>query len=156
MSTADTARVMSIAIRTAKNGPMRELVEAEAEPGRGLTGDLRVSRSRGLTLLAQEQWQEVLQDLGAELPWHTRRANLLIAGLRLVDTIGKQLQIGEVLLEVLGETEPCGLMDRQHFGLRAALTPECRAGVHGSVIQGGTIRVGDAVRLVPAQLCAAD
>jgi hypothetical protein len=40
-------------------------------------------------------------------------------------------------------------MDQQHQGLKEALKPDCRAGVHGQVISGGTVHVGDAVRPDP-------
>jgi len=39
-------------------------------------------------------------------------------------------------------------MDQQHAGLRQALVPDCRGGVYGQVLTGGTILVGDAVTLI--------
>jgi MOSC domain-containing protein YiiM len=127
---------------------MRELAEAAAEIDGGLGDDLRPSRDRGLTLLSAEQWKDVTRELGVELPWHTRRANLLIDGVGSLNPwIGRTIEIGEVLLEVLGETEPCGMMERLHAGLRRTLEPDCRGGVHGRVLRGGTVRVGDPVIL---------
>jgi MOSC domain-containing protein YiiM len=60
---------------------------------------------------------------------------------------GWQLLIGEVALEVTEETKPCALMERAHAGLRRAMTPDWRGGVCCRVISGGTIAVGDEVRL---------
>jgi MOSC domain-containing protein YiiM len=48
----------------------------------------------------------------------------------------------------LGETDPCGNMERAHPGLRAALTPNWRGGIYGEVLEGGTLSVGDAVSFV--------
>ena len=46
-------------------------------------------------------------------------------------------------------------MDLQRQGLRAALTPDWRGGRTARVIEGGRLRVGDALTLVPAaQGCA--
>ena len=129
---------------------MQEVPQADAVEGRGLIGDVRASARRGITFLSQEQWNVVLNELQATLPWHTRRANVLVTGLDLTATVGKRLSIGEVLVEILGETEPCDLMDQQHFGLRAALTPDYRAGVHGRVLSSGTIRIGDAIAEIDA------
>jgi MOSC domain-containing protein YiiM len=39
------------------------------------------------------------------------------------------MKIGDTVLEVAMETEPCQLMDRAHFGLRKAMVPEWRGGV---------------------------
>jgi MOSC domain-containing protein YiiM len=38
-------------------------------------------------------------------------------------------------------------MESQQAGLRDALKPNFRGGVHGEVLTGGTIHVGDAVRV---------
>jgi MOSC domain-containing protein YiiM len=73
---------------------------------------------------------------------------LLIGGLDLSATIGRTLSIGSTRIQVHGETKPCGLMDQQHAGLRQALVPDCRGGVYGQVLTGGTILVGDPVSLI--------
>jgi MOSC domain-containing protein YiiM len=58
---------------------------------------------------------------------------------------GAKLVIGDLVLEVTQETQPCHLMDEAHFGLRAALKPDWRGGVCCRVVEGGTIRIGDRV-----------
>jgi len=142
---ADSGSVVSLAIRTGKLAAMRELKEVAAAAGGGLEGDNRSSRNRSVTLLAVEQWNLAIQELGVDLPWHTRRANVLVSGIDLASSIGRTLRIGEVEIAVVAETEPCEVMDRQQVGLRQALTPDCRAGVYGRIVRGGTLRVGDAV-----------
>lgn len=142
------ARVVALAVRSGRRGPMIEVDEAVAECDSGLAGDLPARPPRGLTLLAQEQWLQVCAELNAELPWHTRRANVLVEGLRLGELIGARLALGEVEIDVVDETEPCGEMDRLHPGLRRALTPDCRGGVHGRIVRAGTIRTGDPVRVL--------
>lgn len=139
------ARVIGLAVRTARRAAMREIESAQVDAGGGIRADIPVSRDRGLTLLAQEQWADVQRELGVELPWYTRRANVLVEGLVLGDLIGKRLRLGEVELIVVHETEPCDEMDEQHPGLKAALKPERRGGVHGRVIVGGPLRLGDAI-----------
>lgn len=149
MSESPEGRIVSIAVKTARGGPMREIEEAEAVVDGGITADLRVSAKRGITLLARDRWEDALQDLGAELPWHTRRANVLVDGLDLAALIGKRVRIGEVELQIGGETTPCSMMDKMYRGLKAALLPDCRAGVYGRVLQAGHFRVGD--RVVPGE-----
>jgi MOSC domain-containing protein YiiM len=143
-------RVLAIAVRTRRGGPMREVPQTAARPDAGLDGDLPAGRDRGLTLIAREDWQAAIRELGADLPWHTRRANLLVEGLSMRALVGRRLRIGPVELAIVGETEPCQVMDDQHAGLRRALVPGCRGGVHGRVVRGGLIAVGDAVRVLAA------
>lgn len=125
---------------------MHEVRAADAVVGGGLQGDLQVSLDRGVTLISSRQWKAVTSELGVELPWYTRRANVLIDADGLGGLIGKNVRIGAVELEIRGETRPCGLMDQLHDGLRQALVPDCRGGVHGKVVKGGTVRVGDVVQ----------
>jgi MOSC domain-containing protein YiiM len=137
--------VLGIALRCCDKAKMTEVTEAIAERDGGLVGDLAVQAYRGVTLLAAGQWKEVQAELAADLPWYTRRANVLVDAERLGHLIGKEISVGDVRLKIEGETRPCDLMDRLHNGLKEALKPNCRAGVHCRVLQAGTIRVGDAV-----------
>ncbi len=147
MST-DTGRVVAIAVRTQKLGPMREIQQANASFGGGIEGDVAVKPHRGITLISREQWDDAMRELGADLPWHTRRANVLVEGIDLSKTVGLVVRLGSVELHIHGETEPCGLMDQLHDGLQAALKPDIRGGVHGQVIQAGTFAVGDTISVV--------
>ena len=92
--------------------------------------------------------EEVRQQLDLNLPWHTRRANVLIAGTTLGHWIGRTVRLGEIEVEIEAETEPCELMDIIQPGLRKALVPDCRAGVYGRVRRGGVLRVGEPVELL--------
>ena len=86
--------------------------------------------------------------LGVDLPWRERRANLLVEGIDLAAAIGHIVTIGEVRLQIHGEIEPCEIMDAVHTGLCAALVPDCRGGVFGEGLSGGTIRVKDPVSVI--------
>ena len=141
-------KIVAIAVRTQKNGPMREIDRAEAALGAGIAGDLPVRAERGITLISREQWDDAMRELNADLPWHTRRANVLVEGLRLSDLVGLVVKLGEVELHIHGETKPCGLMDKLYDGLQTALKPDMRAGVHGQVIFAGSFAVGDTVAIM--------
>lgn len=135
--------IVGIAIRSAKDGPMKEVSEAVAVARGGIEGDLPSSPARGITLMSSVQWQQVIGQLGEDLPWHTRRANVLVEAPELGELIGRKILLGGVELKVEGETKPCGLMDRICPGLREVLVPDCRGGVHGSVVLGGCFKIGD-------------
>jgi MOSC domain-containing protein YiiM len=137
--------LLAIARAPVKRGPLTPLREAAVSAAGGVDGDARGKRQgRQVTVVFREGWDAACRELGVELPWTTRRANLFVEGVP-VPAEGKRLVIGSLVLEVTQETEPCQLMEAAHRGLRAALTPEWRGGVCCRVVQGGTIRVGDRV-----------
>ncbi len=137
--------VRAIALRTGRGGPMREVREAQAYRNAGIEPDRWPKPHRGITLLSAPQWQQVAAELGADLPWHTRRANLLTDIPNLLPWIGQTLRIGGAVVLITGETRPCERMDAAFEGLRAALERDGRGGVHGRVLQAGRIRCGDPI-----------
>lgn len=137
--------ILGIARRNSDGEPMQEVQECNVIAGRGIDTENRIPGTREVTFLSNESWVDTCEEVGADLSWTNRRANFLVEGVDLDATIGCTLAIGDVRIRIHGETKPCGLMDRQHEGLRRALAPACRGGVHGEVITGGTIRVGDAI-----------
>jgi len=140
-------KVLKIALRTRPKGPMQEVLEATGSENGGLTGDVNSRPDRGITFLASKQWAEATRELEKELPWHTRRANVLVDAADLGELIGRTISVGDVRVKINAETKPCSLMDRLEPGLKAALTPDCRAGVYGRILNNGQIRIGDVVTL---------
>ena len=144
---SDQATLQGIAVRGASRAPMREVQEASVTVTDGIVEDYRGSGLRQVTFIDAGQWRQVTGELGVNLPWHTRRANLLVDGLDLPGTVGSRLRIGDCLFEIHGETDPCERMDELQAGLRQGLTPEMRGGVWGRVIESGQLRVGQSVEI---------
>ena len=108
-------RLLSIATRNASRAPMQTHETAEVTTKAGIAEDFRgKTQGRQITVIVREAWERACSDLKKEIPWTARRANLLIEGLDLHQTAGKHLHIGEVVLEITGETEPCSRMDEAH------------------------------------------
>jgi MOSC domain-containing protein YiiM len=140
--------VRAIAVRAHPRSAMAEIPECMLIAGQGLAGETGRSRKRSVTLLSLDRWRDVRRELAGDVPWHFRRANLLVEGVDLAAAVGHVLAIGPARVRVHGETKPCALMDQMHSGLRAALVPAFRGGVYGEIIVGGFIRVGDPVVLI--------
>lgn len=143
-------KLLGIAYRDASRQPMRELHSGYLSRAGGVEGDFRGRKGpRQVTVLCSEQWQAACAELGVELPWTTRRANLLVSGLALGSPdVGRTLRVGAALLRITRETDPCRRMDEQHEGLRRALTPDWRGGVCCEVIGDGEIALGDGAEFV--------
>jgi len=141
-------KVLQIAIREASRAPLQMLDAAEVTTDKGVVGDYRGAVSkRKVTIVAKEAWEAACRDLGIDIDWTARRANVLVEGVDLNDTVGKKLHLGDVVLEITGETTPCPRMDEAQDGLQNALEPDWRAGASCVVHTEGELRVGDAVRL---------
>jgi MOSC domain-containing protein YiiM len=144
-----TPRLIGIARRDKPRAPMETLSSVRVSYDAGVDGDCRGrTPDRNVTLIFREDWEAACRDLGRELPWVTRRANLLVEGLAGFKHVGAKLKIGSVLFEVTEENPPCRVMDIQSEGLRVALQPDWRGGVACRVLQDGEIALGDTVALV--------
>lgn len=142
-------RLAGIARREKKRAPMEELESAEITVESGVARDSRGGPGkRQVTLLSVSAWQAACAEIGADAPWTTRRSNLLIEDLELPKVAGRLLAIGEVRLRTTVEVDPCSRMDEQVPGLTAALRPDFRGGIGCKVVAGGTVSVGDEVRLI--------
>jgi len=140
-------RVERLWIKRFRRGPMDAVEAAELVSGRGIVGNANQGGRRQVTLIDQVAWQRMMDGLHATLDPATRRANLMLSGIRLKKTRGQILEIGEVRLEVWGETRPCERMEEALSGLKAAMSPDWNGGVFATVLVGGRISVGDSAIL---------
>lgn len=145
-----SGKITGLAKRHERRAPMQTLTKVQISTEAGLVGDFKGKKhkTRQITVLASEDWAKALASLPLEaekLAWTTRRANILTEGLRLPRVKGAILAIGEIQLEVTGQTYPCRRMDEAYSGLLKALAPEWRGGVTCRVLVGGDVQVGNAI-----------
>ena len=143
-------QLLDIAFRPKSRAPMQTKLESMVTKVAGVEQDFRRKPGkRQVTMLSLEQWQVACDEVATTLPWTVRRANLLVDGVSFDSSMtGKQIKIGQLILLVTGETDPCPKMDAQHQVLTQALTPDWRGGVCCRVIADGRVKVGDQLRIV--------
>jgi MOSC domain-containing protein YiiM len=139
----------------AEAGAALSLVESVcATAGSGLEGDRyalgigtfsKTPRpDRQVTLIEQEAVIAVARDYELQLPAAVLRRNLLTEGVPLNHLVGVAFRIGEVRLRGLRLCEPC-----KHLGsLTDPLVEKAlahRGGLRAKIVEGGTLRVGDAI-----------
>jgi len=124
---------------------MREVEAAVAETERGLVGDRHSRRPSGHRRQVLLVDQPELDLLG--LPGGVLKENVLLEGIPLESLqAGQRLHLGlEVVLELTEPCVPCSKLER----IRPGLISEAwgRRGQLARVVSGGTVRVGDEVRL---------
>jgi MOSC domain-containing protein YiiM len=136
---------------------MEALDEVEAVVGHGLTGD-RYLEGRGfysarptdpgareVTLFEGEVLDRLASEHGITLSAGEHRRNLTTRGIRLSELLGQRFQVGNVLLEGVKDCPPCDHL--QELTGKAVLAPLVNlGGLRARVVEGGTLRVGDAIR----------
>ena len=123
---------------------MRHVDSARVIAGLGIEGDAHAAsegpRTARQVLLMDS---ETLDEMGLKLS--QIRENVTTTGLAPSSiAAGQRLALGDdVVLEVTGDCAPCGRMDEIRAGLRERL--EGRRGLLATVIEGGTMTVGDPI-----------
>jgi len=144
-------KLEAIWIKRAHWGPMDAAHTATLVEGKGLVGNANQGGRRQVTIIEKEFWERVMTLLGASLDPSTRRANLMVSGVSLVNARGRTLRIGECRVQLLGETKPCERMEEAQPGLRAALYPDWGGGAFGAVLDSGKIQIGDVVEFIESE-----
>ena len=136
-----------IGLRPARGAPMSEVDQVVATTGVGLAGDRYKGGSgkRGITLVQAEHLPVIAALSGhASVEPATLRRNLVVSGIPLVALKGRRFRIGEVVLEGTGPCDPCSLMEAL-LGPGGFNAMRGHGGLCARILQGGTIRRGDAV-----------
>jgi len=141
-------RLAWIGLRPGRREPVQIVAEAVLVPGKGLVGDRfrgRAGAAREVTLVAAEDLVAMASFLGldAVAPERLRR-NLVVEGVNLAALRRSRFRIGDALLEGSGPCDPCSRLEEEFGpgGYNAALQ---RGGITARVLEGGSIRLGDAV-----------
>ncbi|UYZ59771.1 MOSC domain-containing protein [Hymenobacter latericus] len=146
-------RVEWIGVRPARRQPLQSVPEVEALTDAHLAGDHarpKPGGKRQATLIQHEHLASVAGFLGLPEPVEPGRLrrNLSISGLNLLALKNRRIRIGEqVVLEITGECHPCSRMEEE-LGPGGYNAMRGHGGLTARILQGGLIRVGDAVQVV--------
>lgn len=144
-----------IATRSKNKAPMGTFQSARVVET-GLVGNFyineekRLKSKRQVTVISLYQWQEAMQEIGQDLPWQMRRANLCVTEHEFSEKdVGRKLRVGRsVVLEITGELDPCPRMDEIFDGLQEALHYPFRGGVACRVVTVGEIFLNDSIFII--------
>lgn len=152
-----TGRVERIILRPIKRGETVLADETFAEAGVGLSGDHRKGGKRQVSLIQQEHLPVIAAMCGhAQIDPLTLRRNLVVSGINLLalkPLLPDQklfLRIGEALIEIHGDCDPCSRME-EILGPGGYNAMRGHGGMVARIVESGRIRLGDAVSaVVPA------
>ena len=150
-------RVTWLGLRSARHAPLTALDVATISREAGVVGDHYSGRPRAdgkggnrqVTLIQAEDLAAIASYLGRPVtPDHLRR-NIVVEGINLRALKGRRFQVGEVVLEATGDCHPCSRME-EILGLGGYNAVRGHGGVTARVLEGGAVRIGDAVTALDA------
>src|SRR5919106_779003 len=143
-------RVVEIYIGPEPEGPVQRVAGVTAVAGRGLEGDRYFQPAedgvadKEITLIESEAIAAAAEESGVDIQPPDARRNVVTAGVRLDDLVGKKFTVGEVEVEAIEPNPPCNHL--QKLAGKPLLKPLARrGGVRGRIVSGGVIRPGDAI-----------
>jgi MOSC domain-containing protein YiiM len=139
-------RVAWIGVRASRRAGVTAVDAVEAVAGQGLRGDHHAhDGKRQVTLIQAEHLAAVAAFVGrADLDPALLRRNVVVAGLNLLALKGRRFRAGAALLEWTGPCEPCSRME-EALGPGGYNAMRGHGGITAGIVEGGLIRVGDAV-----------
>jgi len=133
---------------------MQSVPEIQAVAGKGLQGDryfdifARDGKSektgRHATLIESEALEALERDYEMKLPAALSRRNILTRGVALNHLVGREFKIGDAVFRGMRLCEPCKHLEKM-TGLPVMRGLLHRGGLRAEIVQGGTLRVGDAI-----------
>jgi MOSC domain-containing protein YiiM len=152
-SLPQVGRIEWIGLSAGHRAPIQSVTQVEVIAGRGLAGDHhgKTGKSeRQVTLIQHEHLAAIAAIVDRDdTPPELLRRNLVVSGINLVALAKSKFEIGGVLLEGTGPCDPCSRME-ENLGPGGYNAMRGHGGITAIVHTGGTIQVGESVRLVEA------
>jgi hypothetical protein len=141
--------------------PMRSVSQLKIIEGKGVEGDryamgrgyltenlalLGLTERRHVSLFEQETVDALKRDHNIILGPGEHRRNITTVGVPLNHLVGKSFRVGEIILEG-ASFPPCKHLE-DVIGHPVAPLLINRCGLHGRVIRGGTVNVGDVIEML--------
>lgn len=149
--------VEAIYIAPRKGDPVSSVRNAVVIAGTGLRGDRytivgKPIPGRHITMIETEEIERFNAEYHREVGANQIRRNIVTRGVRLTELVGQIFYVGNVRLRGVELCEPCAVLGRNLA--TPAMAPKHivrawvrRAGLCAETLDGGTIAVGDLIRI---------
>lgn len=153
-----------IFISTEAGGKQSEREQIELVAGSGIVGDRNFGLSKwpgqNLTLIEAEEIEVFLEEHDLPRDVTISRRNLITRGIRLNDLVGKEFQLGGVILRGVELCEPCSSLGER---LSSLISPDVspkmliqrfmgKGGLRVDALTSGTIKIGDTIQVLAKQV----
>ncbi|HET7420808.1 MAG TPA: MOSC domain-containing protein [Candidatus Dormibacteraeota bacterium] len=146
----NTGTVEAIYLAAAHGERPHAVASASGVAGKGLEGDRNFGdddpESCNITLIEAEAFERQRAEHGLDLDPGDARRQVLVRGVDLSNFVGRRFLVGELECEGEERCEPCSHLVSL-VGTRVVLQGLLHTGLRARILRGGTLRVGDEVRL---------
>ena len=144
---AYSGRVVSLTTAADFGAPLECHDDVEIATGVGIVGDRHAGKRRQVTVVCTGELAEAAAIHGVEhIDGATTRRNIVVDTASLPRTHGTRFRIGDAAFEVWRDCAPCELMN-EYFGAGAKDALRERCGISATVVEGGTVSLGDGYAL---------
>jgi MOSC domain-containing protein YiiM len=124
----------------------------ECHKGRGVVGDryydFKKEYGGQVSIMSEEALLKMRAELGHSADFAVFRRNLIVSGIDPLCLIGEKFSIGEVEFEGNSDCNPCAWMDfAAGDGTYAWLEKNRKGGLRAKVLNNGTLKVGDQLKV---------
>lgn len=152
------ASVESLHIAGAAGATPQSQTQVELAAGRGIVGDRYYTNAgtfspehqdpdHELTLIEVEKVEAFNQQTGGAMNPGDLRRNIVTRGVDLNSLVGKQFKIGPTTVVGIRFCEPCSYL-AERLGPNVVSDLVHKAGLRAGIVEGGTVRVGDAISVI--------
>ena len=138
--------VEQIHLAPEREGAVHPVEEVVAEAGRGLVGDRfhDNAEAHDITLIEAEALTRLRDEHGIDLGPGGSRRQVTVSGVDLGALVGRRFRVGDLVCEGQELCEPCNHLVKI-TGEPGVLRGLVHTGLCAAIVEGGTLRVGDAV-----------
>ncbi len=148
----EAGKVVEIFIGPEFSGPMASVDAVKAVAGKGLEGDRYYRPEEApsshpdeeITLIESESIAAAQAETDVVFGPEDTRRNIVTSGVRLDGLVGKNLSVGEVVVEAIELNPACAYLVKI-TGKRFLKQLVHRGGIRGRIVSTGTIRRGDSI-----------
>jgi len=146
-----SGKISKLLIANSVETPMQNVNQIVLEVGKGIFGDRyykqegtfsnkgKIEPDRDVTLIEIEKIDALNKEHDLNLTPEDFRRNIVVSNCDLNSLVGKEFQIGKVVLKGIRLCEPCKIL-AQRLDEKKALTQMIhKAGLRAQIIQGGSI-----------------
>lgn len=155
LNSAQSGTVEWIGLRPARREPIHVVEHAEIDVETGLIGDRyrgQPGSDRMVTLIQSEHLDAIASFLGRPtIDPSVLRRNIVVSGINLLSFKAPDremtFRVGEAILRMTGNCHPCSRME-ENLGPGGFSAMRGMGGITATVVQGGSVALGDEVALV--------
>jgi len=154
-----SGKIVKLLIAQDIQSPMHNVNQIVLEEGKGIFGDRyyykrgtfskggEIEPHRDVTLIEQERIDTFNEEFQSEVPYEDFRRNIVVSNCDLNSLVGKEFQVGDVILKGIKLCEPCKYLSKQLNNDNFVKKMLHKAGLRAQIIRSGSINLSSQVEI---------